>query len=33
MDAGDWTLAGDLGYSRATRDEHDYETQGTYQEA
>ena len=28
---GDWTLAADLGYSRATRDEHDYETQGTYQ--
>jgi iron complex outermembrane recepter protein len=28
---GDWTFTGDLGYSRATRDEHDYETQGTYQ--
>ncbi len=28
---GDWTLSGDIGYSRATRDEHDYETQGTYQ--
>jgi iron complex outermembrane receptor protein len=28
---GDWTLAADIGYSRATRDEHDYETQGTYQ--
>jgi iron complex outermembrane receptor protein len=28
---GDWTVAGDVGYSRATRDEHDYETQGTYQ--
>jgi iron complex outermembrane recepter protein len=28
---GDWTFAGDIGYSRATRDEHDYETQGTYQ--
>jgi iron complex outermembrane receptor protein len=28
---GDWTLAADLGYSRAVRDEHDYETQGTYQ--
>ena len=28
---GDWTLAADLGYSRATRDEHDYETQGNYQ--
>jgi iron complex outermembrane receptor protein len=28
---GDWTVAGDIGYSRATRDEHDYETQGTYQ--
>jgi TonB-dependent receptor len=29
--AGDWTVVGDLGYSRATRDEHDYETQATYQ--
>jgi iron complex outermembrane receptor protein len=29
--SGDWTLSGDIGYSRATRDEHDYETQGTYQ--
>ena len=28
---GDWIFTGDLGYSRATRDEHDYETQGTYQ--
>jgi len=28
---GDWTLSADIGYSRATRDEHDYETQGTYQ--
>ncbi len=28
---GEWTLAADLGYSRAVRDEHDYETQGTYQ--
>ncbi|HME40282.1 MAG TPA: TonB-dependent receptor [Steroidobacteraceae bacterium] len=28
---GDWTLSSDFGYSRATRDEHDYETQGTYQ--
>jgi iron complex outermembrane receptor protein len=28
---GDWTVVGDLAYSRATRDEHDYETQGTYQ--
>ncbi|MDP9014022.1 MAG: TonB-dependent receptor [Pseudomonadota bacterium] len=28
---GAWTVAGDIGYSRATRDEHDYETQGTYQ--
>jgi iron complex outermembrane receptor protein len=28
---GNWTLAADIGYSRATRDEHDYETQGTYQ--
>jgi iron complex outermembrane recepter protein len=28
---GDWTVAADLGFSRATRDEHDYETQGTYQ--
>jgi iron complex outermembrane receptor protein len=28
---GDWTVAADIGYSRATRDEHDYETQGTYQ--
>jgi len=27
---GDWTVVGDLGYSRATRDEHDYETQATY---
>jgi len=25
---GDWTLAADISYSRATRDEHDYETQG-----
>ncbi|MGO8974061.1 MAG: TonB-dependent receptor [Steroidobacteraceae bacterium] len=29
-DAGGWTLAGDLGYSRAERDEHDYETQAQY---
>jgi iron complex outermembrane recepter protein len=28
---GDWTVAGDLSYSHAMRDEHDYETQGTYQ--
>jgi iron complex outermembrane recepter protein len=28
---GEWTVVGDLAYSRATRDEHDYETQGTYQ--
>src|SRR5258707_2530927 len=28
---GDWNLSGDIGYSRATRDEHDYETQATYQ--
>ncbi len=28
---GDWTISGDIGYSRATRDEHDYETQATYQ--
>ena len=27
---GDWTVAADIGYSRATRDEHDYETQATY---
>lgn len=31
FNAGDWTLTGDLGYSRAERDEHDYETQATYQ--
>lgn len=29
--SGAWTVVGDLAYSRATRDEHDYETQGTYQ--
>ncbi len=29
--AGDWILTSDLGYSRASRDEHDYETQATYQ--
>lgn len=28
---GDWTFTGDIGFSRATRDEHDYETQATYQ--
>src|SRR5882757_7512912 len=28
---GNWTVAADIAYSRATRDEHDYETQGTYQ--
>jgi TonB-dependent receptor len=28
---GDWTIVGDLGYSRATRDEKDYETQATWQ--
>jgi iron complex outermembrane receptor protein len=28
---GDWTFAADVSYSRATRDEQDYETQGTYQ--
>jgi iron complex outermembrane recepter protein len=28
---GGWTLAADVSYSRATRDEQDYETQGTYQ--
>jgi TonB-dependent receptor len=27
---GDWTLTSDLSYSRATRDEKDYETQATY---
>jgi iron complex outermembrane recepter protein len=27
---GDWTLTGDLAYSRATRDEHDIETQAQY---
>ena len=31
FNAGDWTLTSDLGYSRAERDEHDYETQATYQ--
>jgi TonB-dependent receptor len=31
FNAGDWTLTGDLAYSRAERDEHDYETQATYQ--
>ena len=29
--SNDWTLVSDLGYSRATRDEKDYETQATYQ--
>jgi len=28
---GDWTLSADISYSRAKRDEQDYETQGTYQ--
>jgi iron complex outermembrane recepter protein len=28
---GDWDITGDLSYSRATRDEKDYETQATYQ--
>jgi TonB-dependent receptor len=27
---GDWSVMGDLAYSRATRDEHDYETQAQY---
>src|SRR3954469_22988577 len=27
----DWSLMADVAYSRATRDEHDYETQGQYQ--
>lgn len=31
--SGDWTVVGDLGYSRATRDEHDYETQATYDQS
>ncbi len=31
FNAGDWTLTADLAFSRATRDEHDYETQATYQ--
>jgi iron complex outermembrane receptor protein len=30
--AADWSVMGDLAYSRATRDEHDYETQGQYQD-
>jgi iron complex outermembrane receptor protein len=29
--SGDWSVTGDVSYSRATRDEHDYETQATYQ--
>ena len=28
--SGDWTVTGDLSYSRATRDEKDYETQAQY---
>lgn len=28
--ADDWSVMGDLSYSRATRDEHDYETQAQY---
>jgi iron complex outermembrane receptor protein len=28
--SGDWTVVSDIGYSRATRDEHDYETQAGY---
>ncbi len=28
--SGDWTVSGDLSYSRATRDEKDYETQAQY---
>jgi iron complex outermembrane receptor protein len=31
--AGDWTLISDLAYSKATRDEHDYETQATYDQS
>jgi iron complex outermembrane recepter protein len=30
--AEDWSVMGDVAYSRATRDEHDYETQGQYQD-
>ncbi|MDB6160097.1 MAG: TonB-dependent receptor [Gammaproteobacteria bacterium] len=30
--ADDWSIMGDVAYSRATRDEHDYETQGQYQD-
>jgi len=29
--ADDWSVMGDIAWSRATRDEHDYETQGQYQ--
>jgi len=29
--AGEWSVMGDLSYSRATRDEHDFETQAQYQ--
>ena len=29
--AGQWKWNSDLAYSRAVRDEHDYETQATYQ--
>lgn len=28
----EWSVMGDIGYSRATRDEHDYETQAQYQD-
>jgi iron complex outermembrane recepter protein len=28
----DWSVMGDIAWSRATRDEHDYETQGQYQD-
>jgi TonB-dependent receptor len=30
--AADWSVMGDVAYSRATRDEHDYETQAQYQD-
>jgi iron complex outermembrane recepter protein len=30
--ADDWSVMGDIAYSRATRDEHDYETQAQYQD-
>lgn len=30
LDVGGWTFTSDLGYSRAERDEHDYETQAQY---